>query len=141
MTGSSLKARYFVSIGSKKNGKPYSASFSQGLRVGRTLIPATSRYGYQEYANVVIVTEWRSLKALSRSLLVVLKIVSLGDQLNTDPGFIRNVLTFAHEPLTPQIIHEEYRHVHARYQTAEESTRSTNDGIALLHNYSRPPGN
>ncbi len=66
----------------------------------------TSRQGRDEVLLLESIkrSQWRALKALSRSALVVREIISLGDELKRDPASVKRILKFGAEQVTSEII-------------------------------------
>ena len=72
-------------------------------------VPLLTRAGEVEIAKRIERGQLTVVKVLSRSPVIVREIVTLGDQLKTDPGIIKNILRFSDEELTEEKIEEKHQ--------------------------------
>src|SRR6188474_3736536 len=69
-------------------------------------VPLLTREGEVEIAKRIERGQLRVLKALSRSPVIVMEIISLGDQLLNDPSIIKDLIQFSDEELTDEKVEE-----------------------------------
>src|SRR5215813_425040 len=69
-------------------------------------VPLLTRAGEVEIAKRIERGQLTVLKVLSRSPVIVREIITLGDQLEKDPGIIKDILRFSDEELTDEKIDE-----------------------------------
>jgi RNA polymerase primary sigma factor len=69
-------------------------------------VPLLTRAGEVEIAKRIERGQLTVLKVLSRSLVIVREIITLGDQLKRDPGSIKDILRFSDDELTDEKIEE-----------------------------------
>ena len=72
-------------------------------------VPLLTREGEVEIAKRIERGHLMVLKALSRSPVIVREIITLGDQLNSDPSIIQDILQFSNEELTDEKIEEKHQ--------------------------------
>src|SRR5215472_6937071 len=72
-------------------------------------VPLLTRDGEVEIAKRIERGQLTVLKSLSRSAVIVREIISLGDQLQTDPSIIKDILQFSDEELTDEKIEEKHQ--------------------------------
>src|SRR5438552_3575518 len=72
-------------------------------------VPLLTRDGEVEIAKRIERGQLTVLKVLSRSPVIVREIITLGDQLNSDPGIIKDILQFSNEELTDEKIEEKHQ--------------------------------
>jgi RNA polymerase primary sigma factor len=72
-------------------------------------VPLLTREGEVEIAKRIERGQLTVLKALSRSPVIVLAIIALGNQLREDPSIIKDILRFSDEELTDDKIEEKHR--------------------------------
>jgi RNA polymerase primary sigma factor len=72
-------------------------------------VPLLTRAGEVEIAKRIERGHLTVLKVLSRSLVIVREIITLGDQLKTDPSIIKDILRFSDEELTDEKIEEKHQ--------------------------------
>src|SRR5262249_22673785 len=72
-------------------------------------VPLLTREGEVEIAKRIERGQFTVLKVLSRSLVIVREIITLGDQLKEDPSIIQDILRFSEEELTDEKIEEKHQ--------------------------------
>src|SRR5437016_9449300 len=72
-------------------------------------VPLLTRDGEVEIAKRIERGQLTVLKVLSRSPVIVREIITLGDQLNSDPSIIKDILQFSNEELTDEKIEEKHQ--------------------------------
>src|SRR5215510_3384850 len=72
-------------------------------------VPLLTRDGEVEIAKRIERGQLTVLKVLSRSPVIVREIITLGDQLKTDPSIIKDILRFSDEELTEEKIEEKHQ--------------------------------
>src|SRR5438876_8858638 len=72
-------------------------------------VPLLTRDGEVEIAKRIERGQLTVLKSLSRSPVIVRKIISLGEQLKKDPSIIKDILQFSDEELTDEKIEEKHQ--------------------------------
>ena len=72
-------------------------------------VPLLTRDGEVEIAKRIERGQLTVLKVLSRSPLIVREIITLGEQLKSDPGIIKDILRFSGEELTEEKIEEKHQ--------------------------------
>jgi len=72
-------------------------------------VPLLTRAGEVEIAKRIERGQLTVLKVLSRSPLIVREIITLGDQLKSDPSIIKDILRFSDEELTDERIEEKHQ--------------------------------
>src|SRR5262245_21414075 len=72
-------------------------------------VPLLTRAGEVEIAKRIERGQLTVLKVLSRSLVIVREIITIGDQLTRDPGIIKDILRFSDEELTDEKIEEKHQ--------------------------------
>jgi len=65
-------------------------------------VPLLTRDGEVEIAKRIERGQLKVLKSLSRSPVIVMEIISLGDQLMNDPSIIKDLIQFSDEELTDE---------------------------------------
>ena len=69
-------------------------------------VPLLTRDGEVEIAKRIERGQLKVLKSLSRSPVIVMEIISLGDQLMNDPSIIKDLIQFSDEELTDEKVEE-----------------------------------
>ena len=69
-------------------------------------VPLLTRDGEVEIAKRIERGQLKVLKSLSRSPVIVMEIISLGEQLKNDPSIIKDLIQFSDEELTDEKIEE-----------------------------------
>jgi RNA polymerase primary sigma factor len=72
-------------------------------------VPLLTRDGEVEIAKRIERGQLTVLKVLSRSPFIVGEIITLGEQLKSDPGIIKDILRFSDEELTDETIEEKHQ--------------------------------
>jgi RNA polymerase primary sigma factor len=72
-------------------------------------VPLLTRAGEVEIAKRIERGQLTVLKVLSRSPVIVREIITLGDQLKSDPSIIKDILRFSDEELTDEKIEEKHQ--------------------------------
>src|SRR2546422_7767840 len=72
-------------------------------------VPLLTRDGEVEIAKRIERGQMTVLKSLSRSAVIVREIIALGDQLQSDPSIIKDILQFSDEELTDEKIEEKHK--------------------------------
>src|SRR3989441_2787095 len=72
-------------------------------------VPLLTRDGEVEIAKRIERGQMTVLKSLSRSAVIVREIIALGDQLQSDPSIIKDILQFSDEELTDEKIEEKHQ--------------------------------
>ena len=72
-------------------------------------VPLLTRDGEVEIAKRIERGQLTVLKVLSRSPVIVREIISLGEQLKSDPSIIKDILQFSDEELTDEKIEEKHQ--------------------------------
>jgi RNA polymerase primary sigma factor len=95
-------------------------------------VPLLTRAGEVEIAKRIERGQLTVLKVLSRSLVIVQEIITLGDQLKRDPGIIKDSLRFSDDELTEEKIEEKHLETLQLIEQIRESYEKINQLQAKL---------
>src|SRR5215510_3486859 len=95
-------------------------------------VPLLTREGEVEIAKRIERGQLTVLKVLSRSLVIVREIITLGDQLKRDPGIIKDILRFSDEALTDEKIEKKHQETLHLIEQIGETYKKTNQLRAKL---------
>jgi RNA polymerase primary sigma factor len=95
-------------------------------------VPLLTRAGEVEIAKRIERGQLTVLKVLSRSLVTVREIMTLGDQLKRDPGSIKDILRFSEDELTDEKIEEKRQDTLDLIEQIGESYKKINQLQAQL---------